>query len=480
MPSPRAVFGWSYEVVLNFGAGIGRELLERRLKADGMAIPDQVPVNGKDGEKIDCRANSSGLEYESDDHALSRTTRDSFVCMIAEIDALRRDYYALGSEMMKYGGGEVVGMIVANIAMRAAAFFGGRALRKIGTKKWLKNMENKVSKGKTEATEVKSAPMGGRPPAKPKVLSDTTTTSVDPKTGAKTTTHTVVVHNGRQRETSTSTVTQTRSSQNAEATLAKINEQLAKNKHALDNKHALGRKLQDFGGFLSNAGTLIFILINEDVRVGLAGITLLGGFFFINLMFSFILIEQMLILGVALILFPFLAVCWFFKATEEYAVKSFQNAFSFAIGLVFLCLMAVVCIELNNWILGGMLTTADGDITTPRMAAEVIRACNEGGNCDVGKFVAITGTHWYFLYVLFAVYLNAKLLNEAPQFASWFGGGGAGESGIGKSLKSFGQSAVGYVMSGSRKFMGVVANNEKDATFIDRIGALFGRKKCKP
>ncbi|MDR3126463.1 MAG: hypothetical protein LBT92_02420 [Rickettsiales bacterium] len=481
MPSPRAVFGWGYETILNFGAGIGRALLERRLAADGLPIPDGVPIDGKDSERIDCRVNSAELEYESDRHALSRTTRDSFVCMIAEIDALRRDYYALGREMMKYGGGHVVAMVVVNVGARLAAFFGGRALSRLGTKKWIKGMEKKIDKGKKTDVRTKTEAMSGRPPKQPKVLSDNTADPViDPKTGIRTTKRTIVTHIGNQKQTQEIITSETASSQRAAATLAKVNEQLSKNKHALDTKRVMGRRLQDFGGFIANAGTLLWILGDEDVRVGLAGIVLLGGFFFINLMFSFVIIEQMLILGVALILFPFLAVCWCFEVTQEYAVKSFKNSFSFAVGLVFLCLMTVACIELDNWILGGMLRSASGDVTTPRMAAEIIGNCNEGGDCDIGRFVEITGTHWYFLYILFAVYLNSKLLRAAPEFAKWFWGGASAGSGIGDSAKAFGKSAVGYVMAGSRKFVGFVKNDEKSATFIDRIGSLFGGKGGKP
>jgi hypothetical protein len=337
-------------------------------------------------------------------------------------------------------------------------------------------MEGKVKKGKTETVEIETRRTPGRPlknPSKP------TTTPLPPTVDAKGTTTTIEITEQKVGNTITRTtkkVVQTASSQKAEAALEKVNAQLAKNKNALATKHTLGKRLQDFGGFIANAGTLLWLLIDEDVRVGLAGIALLGGFFFINLMFAFILIEQMLILGVALILFPFLAVCWCFDVTKSYAQTSFGKLFGFAVGLIFLCLLTVVCIELDNWILGGMLRNESGSLTSVRDAIKIVYECNNGGDCNIESLASLTGTHWYFLYILFAVYLNAKLLGQAPKFAGWFKGN-IGESAIGNNLKSFGKSAVGYVASGSRKFVGMIKNKDKEKKVdaFDRIGALVGR-----
>ena len=397
LPNPRSIFGWSYELVLSFGSSLSRTVMHRRLAADGIDIPRAVNIGG--GRTVDCAnlgtpENSSvdpitGLGYKDEKQALSINTRNGLICMIAEIDVMRRDFHNLGTAMFEYGKVHMIIAATTYGVVRIGAKFGGRALVKNGAKR---------------ANAARRQSSGG----------------------------------GAGKQPATATEAQQQAGQNAR-----------RNAEGNLKRTAWGKRLAASEGFLGALVIVGFMLFDENIRIGLAGLVIMGGFFFLNLLFGFILIEQMLLLGTSLILFPFLAAAYCFEQTREFAAKALTSLRSFAIGLVFLTLMTVLSVELSTWIMGGMLDGRDGSLATVRQATAIIESCNAGGACDIGGFNRLIGTNWLFLYVILAVFISGRLIAEAPKFAGWFDGS-LPEAKIGSSLKSFGISYIGYVSSAGR------------------------------
>ncbi len=179
----------------------------------------------------------------------------------------------------------------------------------------------------------------------------------------------------------------------------------------------IGDAVQDSSGVLAGIVLLLQFLFNPDVAMGFAGLGLIIGLFIINMFYAFFIIERMLFLGVTILLLPVFASCYIFEQTRSFATTSLKNTFRFSIGLIIMSVVLVISAELNDWILGGMFSHSRNDNVSS--AATALAMLKSGG---VESFNEIVGGPIYFVYVIFIIGINAKLLEEAKQFAGWFGG----------------------------------------------------------
>ena len=124
---PKNVFSNSFELILDFGTGIGRTIL--RNKIDINKLPEE------------CRESNDKQKY-GDNNALSMSTRNNLSCLIEETMLIRRSYVDLGLTMVNYGLVPIITEVVKYVAARVGAFFGGKALEKYGGEAWL----NKLTK----------------------------------------------------------------------------------------------------------------------------------------------------------------------------------------------------------------------------------------------------------------------------------------------------------------------------------------------
>ncbi|MDR1009152.1 MAG: hypothetical protein LBL52_02770 [Rickettsiales bacterium] len=342
--TPRNVFSNTFEIILNLGSGVGRELLQRKIVRLGAKIPEG------------CEDMPGELSYETARDVLSKNTKLEMTCMMREAGVLREDYIKLGGLMFDKGKGPLVGAIVSYITIRFGAEIVGSVLTFSGN----------------SAGRIVSA--AGAPGA--------------------------AVVAGAQ------------------------------------------------------------VLLSREVQMGITGVVLVGGFFFINLLFAFIFIENLLLMGAGIILFPLLIACYVFEETRSYAVAALSELRKFAIGLIFICIALVICSEANDWILGGMFGAAPGEnITRTRAAIKLLEVNDLDGFERLIKFSA-GGTAMYILWAIFAVALNAKILGEASKFAGWFDGA-ISESGLGKSLYGFGKSVKNSFTSINRELYGFAKNDER-------------------
>lgn len=169
--------------------------------------------------------------------------------------------------------------------------------------------------------------------------------------------------------------------------------------------------------------------------------------------FSFIIVEYMLFLGVAIILMPVLAVCYIFETTRRYATVSISNTFSFALRLIFTCIAMVMCAEVNDWILGGMFSVSGTNITTPQTLIGLLKAGN------IEEFNRLVGTTWYFVYVIIAVGLDGAIMMQSGKFAGWFGAS-VSDSSLVQPLKSMGLSTLSLTKSVIREVKDYRKNGE--------------------
>ena len=135
---PKNVFSNSFELILDFGTSIGRTIL--RNKIDKNKLPDY------------CKDDTKKQEYDKK-NALSMSTRDNLSCLIEETILMRRQYVDFGLTMVSYGLVPIVLEVVKYVTARLAFYFGGKALVKFGTEKFLKtvlknnkNLEKKLEK----------------------------------------------------------------------------------------------------------------------------------------------------------------------------------------------------------------------------------------------------------------------------------------------------------------------------------------------
>ena len=378
---PRTIFANTFEPILDFGTSIGRHLLQKKMNEQGrlgLMVKEAKEVKDAKNRKAAlelaeyCLKGEKEFAYKSDDlatGALSETTKRNMLCMMREVDVMRRDYVGLGVALFRHGVPHIWAAVVTNVATR------------IGV--WL-------------------------------------TTKVLPGGVGK----------------------------------------LIKNLHV--------------GAHAANLTTLAFFS-DPGFRAGITGIILVFGFFWINFLFAFSIIEQVLFMGVAVILFPFLVGFYVFDETRGYATTALMGVFKFALGLIFLCITIVLCVEVNDWILGGGLLGDKLDIEALRKAIDA--ATNKN---DLGPFNELTKDEWwYFVRALLAMTLNYQLIKSAPDFANLFMGGEV-RDGLGKTFASLGRAAALAVVS-AHKQVGtkIIAPEKEDGqpTLRERLAALRRKKE---
>lgn len=394
--SPRNIFANTYEIVLDFGSGVGRSVIEKKIKELELKIPNE------------CVNQENKLIYK-EGMALSENTKNNMVCMIKEINVLRESYMNIGINLFEHGIFPIGIALITNIGIRVGGYFLGKNMENYGTDKWLEKIQKVMKKKNLKGERAK-----------------------------------------------------------------RLQEKLEEVLNDIKNNNAKGvKKVQRRGEFISNnagkianVSSIVAFITNQDIRMGLSGIALVIGLFMVNMLFAFIIIENLLFMGVSLLIFPFLAVCYVFDETRSYATKGLSDIFNFAIGLIFMCVGMLICSEINDWILGGMLSSdASNNISNTKYMLKLLQ---EG---DIEKFNELSSP-FYFLYVIFALLLNFKIISESYNFASWFGGS-ISESGLGSSVWNFSKSVINWTRTVYRDNVGYAKNTDK-ATTLDKIKTAKG------
>lgn len=414
--SPRNVFSNTYEIVLDFGSGIGRTVLRKKIYEQGLTVP------------AECEAKQSAELVYKEGMALSENTKENMVCLIKEVDLLRQNYIQIGINLFEYSLPALITAIVANVSIRTAGFFGGRALQNFGTDKWLKKINKRIEKQSIKLSKQKNSKKAKKIQENIDNLKEKLDTVVDD-----------VANN---------------------------------NSKTVKRQQRAGRTISNNAEKFANVSSIVALVTSNDIRMGLTGIALIIGLFMVNMLFAFIIIENMLFMGVSLLIFPFLAICYTFNYTRNYATAGLSRLWGFAKGLIFICIAIIICNEINDWILGGMFSASNKtNISTTRYALKLLE------NGEIEKFNALVKNPFYFLYAIFAILLNFKIISEAPKFAGWFGGS-ISESALGKSVWNFSKSIVNWTKSSGRALVGY-NKQPGNVSIIDRSKFAFGKIKDK-
>lgn len=405
--SPRNIFSNTYELVLDFGSGIGRGVLRKKIDTLQLTVPPE------------CDKDNTKLIYK-EGMALSENTKENMVCLFKEVDLLRQTYMNIGIELFEYGMPQIIIAGVVNVSIRLAGFFGGRALQHFGSEKWLKNMQKKIGKIEVKIQKQKN---GGK---------DTKKTEESLK----------------------------KLKDKLDEVLQDVSGNGGKN---IKRTQKTGKVISNNASRFANITSIVAFITNDNIRMGLCGIAIVIGLFLVNMLFAFIIIENVLFMGVALLIFPFLAVCYVFEQTRSYATAGLSKLFGFAKGLVFMCVAIIICNELNDWVLGGMFSF-DG-MSRMSSAKYALKLLQEG---NIKEFNNLVG-FWYFLYIIFALVLNFKIITETNKFAGWFGGN-ISESNLGRSIWNTSKSFVNWTKSTTRNVAGFAKNTSSATGLIkDKI-----------
>jgi len=486
--SPRFVLSNTVELALDFGTSVGRHVLRRSMIEHEFA--HKIPDGSKPGEP-NCRTQARERMYQPDEgQLLSNTTRDNLLCLNLEMDLLRQEYQELGWKFIENGVPVIWGTVLLNIGLRAGFYFGlkflGRSLAKRAQGAANRAAQNLRRQG---TATVRLTPK----------IANARRTATDAATAlnrARTATHaTPAARNQAIKQAQRALRNAKQAERNLSRQLENIQKRAEEAQRAADaaqkhlstgripgsvkNQQAISRLLTDMGipSLMGDASTWLMFYLNRDLRMALAGVIIVGGFIFINLLFAFIIIEQFLFLGAAIILFPFLAASYVFDETRSYATTALQNVLKFAIGLIVVCFVAAFCVELNLWIFGSMFGSGEDAIT----AGEALAMINADPENGLDDFIDTVDSGWYFLWALLAIMVNAKLLSEARTFAGWFGGDFQ-QSALGENLFTLGKSTAGYILSAHKKGVVYIARGAKakkedgKPTFIERIRALGSRR----
>ncbi len=379
--SPRNVFSNTYEIVLDFGSGIGRSVLHKKIDQLGLSVPDE------------CKNQSTDLVYK-EGMALSENTKDNMVCLIKETDILRKNYMEIGINLFEYGLPSLIVTAVINVSIRVVGFITGKTLQKVGSEKWVKGIQKKIDKIQKKIDKSSDKKKKDR---WKKLIDDLMEDIENPDS-----------------------------------------QKVKRQQHA-------GRFISNNADKFANVSSIVAIIANDSVKMGLTGIVLVIGLFMVNMLFAFIIIENMLFMGVSLLIFPFLAICYVFNETRSYATAGLKKLWSFAKGLIFVCIAIIICNEVNDWVLGGMFSTpGESNISTTKHALKLLQAG------EIDKFNELVGSPFYFFYALFAIIVNFKIISEAPKFAGWFTGS-VSQSELGKSVWNFSKSVVKWSTSIGRE-----------------------------
>ena len=385
----------------------------------GSSISRQFIRNKIDESQIpsECVKTPKELSYTGDG-VLSDNTRDDMVCLLKEVNILRHNYMDIGIALFEYGKKDIEILMAETVLVKTAFFVGGKIIGSKFGKKALKRQNKKLEKLKKDVEKNKDKIE--------KLEKSIDAITKDLKSGGK-----------KQKQLKTA-----------------------------------GKIVNKSGDFVAAGNAIIQFLKNKNINMGLAGLGMAIGLFIINMFFAFIIIEKILWLGVSILLLPLLAACYIFEQTRNFATKSLQDTFSFAIGLIFMSVAMVMCAEINDWILGGMFSAPDAsNISRTTEAIALIKA----GRID--EFNNLVGTNWYFVYVIFVIGVDALLIKSAGEFASWFNGS-LSEANLAKPLWKMGTSAYKTTTSVVREIKNYVKRGEtkeKDAGGI--IDKFLGNRR---
>lgn len=427
---PRNVLSNTFEITLDFGTSIARQILYYRHR-------DKANYKKSDDIPEYCFKGSGKLIYKSDDkddghyiYSLSDTTKHNVICLMHDINSLRSEYVELGIALFNGGQGALKWTLVGAVSAKLAMLGIGVAFKVVS-----KNLANKAGdwlkvadkQGKEIAAKTASKT------AKQNYL-DVLKKSLTTATGAE---KDSILKTIDRYEKSIKNLTDDIGSLTKGKTIV---ENFAKNtRDTVKITKKISKGAVNLNGALEKTVLIGSFLKSESTRMGFAGILILLGFFFLNMFFSFVIIEFMLFVGMSIILLPVIGACYIFEFTRQFATASLKLTLSFSLKLIFSCIAMVICYELNAWILGGMFTGAKEPINFYK-AKELVEA---------GTFYDAVGSTWFVLYALLAVAISMIVMQEIGKFAKWFGADIADTS-MANGLIKMGKTVKGAFMSTGR------------------------------
>jgi len=433
--NPRNIMANTFEIILNFGSGVGRELLQRQMRHNKQA-PIQMEM--PNGEVVNCGNIPVKLQYESNLDVLSRNTKHEMQCMIREAGALRYEYIELGSYMFIQGLPAIWGAIGTQVAIRLGSTIIGRKFMKAGKAAKVdskKTINEKLKIGREKRTTIR-----------------TNERKINQLRGKTKLTNAERTELARLQSEVKDLNLEVRG---LESEIRAARREMNVGQREIET----GRRVQDAGAMTANASTAAWFLISDNFKVGLSGILLVGGFFLINMLFGFIIIEQLIFMSMAIIIFPLLIAGFVFEPTKKFATTAIGSTRKYAIGLIFMCFAIVLCGSFNDWIFAGMLGNGNPEVAVQnaRIGIELLK---DHKMDEFAEFInSQSNMGFYFFFILLAVVINVKILEGATEFAGWFDGQ-IKQSELGKAMKTFGKGVIALPLSATREAAGAV----KDAT----------------
>lgn len=428
---PRNIFANTFEITLDFGSGIGREFIRKKVDQD------KIPA--------ECKNMPTELIYK-DGMSFSENTKNNMVCLLKEINLLRQDFSDIGITLVEENKDNLITTVTMAVVTKVGAVVIGLVGRVAGGK-ILKNLVNK--KGKVKELSKKADD-------RIKELTEKLDNTTDPKDRKK------IQDNIQKFE---------RDKKEFEEMMQK----LEKGEAATTTTTKVTKTVGEASTFLAIGTAIISFFTQEEVRLGIAGLGLIIGFTILNMFFSFIIVEHMLFLGVSIILLPIIAACYIFEQTRNFATVGIKKTFGFAIGLIFMCIGMVICSEINDFVLGGMFSApASSNITSTQQAIALLKS----GNTE--EFSELISSGWFFIYVLLTLGLDYLILKETLNLAGQFKGD-ISNSKLLQPLLQIGKSSLQVIKSVSREvegymLYGTMGMRDKGA-YIDDI--LKRRREIK-
>ena len=402
---PRKIFANTFEITLDFGSGIGREFIRKKIN------PDEIPS--------ECKNMQSELVYE-DGMSFSENTKNNMICLLKEINILRQDFTDIGITLVEENRDNLI--TTASIAIATKVI--GVVIGVVGGIAGKKALKNFISKRLKIDELIEKAQKKGKT-----------------------------------------------------KDLEKLKEMKKKVEKAEKGTYVAtttAKTVQKASSLFAIATAVISFFTQEEVRLGVAGLCLVIGFIILNMFFSFIIVEHMLFLGVSIILLPIIAACYIFEQTRSFSTVGIKKTFGFAIGLIFMCIGMVICSEVNDFILGGMLSAPNSsNITSAKYAISLLKS----GNME--EFSKLISSGWFFIYVLLTLGFDYLILKETLNLAGDFKGN-ISDSKLLQPLLKIGTSSLKVVKSVSREVNNYISYGGMDlkdrGAYIDE---LLKRRKIK-
>ena len=427
---PRKIFANTFEITLDFGSGIGREFIRKKIN------PDEIPS--------ECKNMQSELVYK-DGMSFSENTKNNMICLLKEVNILRQDFTDIGITLVEENKDNLTTTVSVAIATKVIGVVIGVVGGIVG-KKALKNfiskrldLDNLIKKTDNRIKEMTQKLDDIVDPSDRKKMEIEIKKSADYK-------------------------------KELEESMKKL-EKKEKGTYVATNT---AKTVQKTSSLFAIATAIISFFTQEEVRLGIAGLCLVIGFIILNMFFSFIIVEHMLFLGVSIILLPIIAACYIFEQTRSFATVGIKKTFGFAIGLIFMCIGMVICSEVNDFVLGGMFSAPNSsNITSAKYAISLLKS----GNME--EFSKLISSGWFFIYVLFTLGFDYLILKETLNLAGDFKGN-ISDSKLLQPLLKIGTSSLKVVKSVSREVNNYISYGGMDlkdrGAYIDE---LLKRRKIK-